>query len=1075
MTSVQRVLVWFVTPAATANLQQRILSPLLAGALAVVAVLWASAASAESMEIDWIRQFGSAGPANDFAQAVDSDGNVYVAGETGGTLPGLTSAGVSDAFIRKYDADGNQVWTRQFGSSSLDVALGIAADTSGVYVAGRTNGTLPGQTSAGESDAFVRKYDANGTEVWTRQFGSASSEEATAVAVDASGVYVAGRTFGTLPGQTSAGESDAFVRKYDVDGNQVWTRQFGTSSVDVASGIAADTSGVYVAGRTGGTLPGQTSARFDDAFVRKYDADGNEVWTRQFGSSNFDLAMGIAVDASGVYVAGETRGALPGQTSSGSGDAFVRKYDASGNEVWTRQFGTSSFDLASGVAVDASGVYVAGQTLATLPGQTSAGSSDAFIRKYDTDGLEVWTRQFGSSFHDAANGVAVDFSGVYAAGRTDGVLPGQTSAGAADVFVRKYDGNGTEVWTRQFGGPGPAEDLAQAVDSDGNVYVAGATAGTLPGQTSAGSGDAFVRKYDADGNELWTRQFGSSSTDQAIGVASDASGVYVVGRTEGALPGQTHAGSPDAFIRKYDTSGAEMWTRQFGTSHFDLASGVAADTSGVYVVGLTDGALSDQTSAGASDAFVRKYDASGNEVWTRQFGSPSFDSALGIGVDASGVYVTGRARDTLPGQTSAGADDAFVRKYDTSGSEVWTRQFGTSGVDAANAVSMDASGVYVAGLTTGTLPGQTSAGGQDAFIRKYDASGTEAWTRQFGTSGLESANSVAVNDSEVYVSGSTNGTLPGQASAGGSDALIRKYDASGNEGWTLQFGTSGFDAANGVAADASGVYVSGLTSGTLPGQTSSGGTDAFVAKFSGPTVESISAPSDPVLVETEITVSGTFSNTDALDTHTAVWDWDDGSTSTGTVVESGGSGTVSGTHTYTSPGVYTLKLTVTDDDGASDSAVFEYVVVYDPEGGFVTGAGSFDSPAGAYTADPALTGRARFGFVSKYQKGATIPTGETQFDFRVANFSFRSTSYEWLVVSGAKAQYKGSGTINGAGDYGFLLTATDGEVNGGGGQDKFRIKMWDKATGAVIYDNQKGDADDAETTTVISGSIMIHK
>jgi hypothetical protein len=129
----------------------------------------------------------------------------------------------------------------------------------------------------------------------------------------------------------------------------------------------------------------------------------------------------------------------------------------------------------------------------------------------------------------------------------------------------------------------------------------------------------------------------------------------------------------------------------------------------------------------------------------------------------------------------------------------------------------------------------------------------------------------------------------------------------------------------------------------------------------------------------------------------------------------------------------------------------------------------------AYLADPALSGRANFGFESKYQKGATAPTGETEFQFQLANLSFHSDSYEWLVVSGARAQYKGSGTISGAGDYGFLLTAVDGQIPGGGGSDKFRIKIWDKATSQVVYDNQLGATDDAAPTTVIGGgSIVIH-
>src|SRR5262249_55251805 len=162
----------------------------------------------------------------------------------------------------------------------------------------------------------------------------------------------------------------------------------------------------------------------------------------------------------------------------------------------------------------------------------------------------------------------------------------------------------------------------------------------------------------------------------------------------------------------------------------------------------------------------------------------------------------------------------------------------------------------------------------------------------------------------------------------------------------------------------------------------------------------------------------------------------------GTVTGSYGVGTVSGSHTYKAAGVYTVTLTVTDATAhTTGQSVFQYVVVYDPTAGFVTGGGWINSPAGAYSANPSPTGKATFGFVSQYQNGNNVPTGNTQFQFNLANFSFQSTSYDWLVISGAKAKYKGTGTVNGAGSYGFQLTAWDGDVSGGGGIDRFRIKV----------------------------------
>ena len=239
------------------------------------------------------------------------------------------------------------------------------------------------------------------------------------------------------------------------------------------------------------------------------------------------------------------------------------------------------------------------------------------------------------------------------------------------------------------------------------------------------------------------------------------------------------------------------------------------------------------------------------------------------------------------------------------------------------------------------------------------------------------------------------------------------------------------------------------------------------------TVNPISAPLDPVQVNAPITASASFTDPGTLDTHTAIWDWGDGNTSAGTVLEINGSGSVSGGHTYAAAGVYTLKLTVTDEDGGTGQSIYQYVVVYDPNAGFVTGGGWINSPAGAYLPNLTLTGKLNIGFNAKYQKGTTVPTGQTELDFHAANLDFHSTGYQWLVIAGAKAQYKGMGTINGTGNYGFMVTGLDGSLSGG--TDKLRIKIWDNASGAVVYDNQMGAADTADPTTPLGGgNIALH-
>ena len=236
--------------------------------------------------------------------------------------------------------------------------------------------------------------------------------------------------------------------------------------------------------------------------------------------------------------------------------------------------------------------------------------------KYNSSGTKEWTKQLGSSGRDSANGVATDSSGnVYVTGVTYGGLDWNTSAGANDLFVVKYNSSGTKEWTKQLGSASSDFANGVATDSSGNVYVAGATYGGLDGNTSAGKADLFVVKYNSSGTKKWTKQLGTSKHDRARGVATDSSGnVYVTGDTYGGLDGNTSAGYNDLFVVKYNSSGTKQWTKQLGSSSRDYDYGVATDSSrNVYVSGDTYGGLDNNTNAGYNDLFVVKYNSSGTK------------------------------------------------------------------------------------------------------------------------------------------------------------------------------------------------------------------------------------------------------------------------------------------------------------------------------------------------------------------------------------------------------------------------------------------------------------------------------
>jgi hypothetical protein len=258
---------------------------------------------------------------------------------------------------------------------------------------------------------------------------------------------------------------------------------------------------------------------------------------------------------------------------------------------------------------------------------------------------------------------------------------------------------------------------------------------------------------------------------------------------------------------------------------------------------------------------------------------------------------------------------------------------------------------------------------------------------------------------------------------------------------------------------------------------SGGGNTNLTVNNAAPAIGSVTGgPSEPQVIGSSVAFTVNFTDVGTQDAHTCRFTWDDGQTTT--VSPTGtGDGSCAATHAYLMPGVYTVQFQVSDDDTGTVDTRFEFVVIYDPSGAFVTGGGWIVSPTGAYVANPSLTGRANFGFVSKYQRGANVPTGQTEFQFQVGNLNFHSSEYQWLVVAGAKAQYKGSGTINGTGNYGFMVTAADGAISGGGGTDKFRIKIWNTSTGATVYDNVVGASDDIDSASpqiISGGSIVIH-
>jgi hypothetical protein len=411
-----------------------------------------------------------------------------------------------------------------------------------------TDGTVELSAPSSKSDRVCVRPE------WVRQFGAGESWflYGWALSTDAaSNVYVICNVNG---GGADMVPQRMLLKKYDKTGTFAWQSQFGapagSPTRDTPLGVATGLDGsVYVVGRTEQLT--HLAEGTVDAFVRKYDAAGGELWTRQFDIWGWDEAFSVAVDSQGlVYVLGRTQTEPPALAQTA---AFLRKYDPSGDEAETHMIELGSDYSVPTMAIDSEdNVIFAGHVSTALPGQTAFGNQDGFVAKYDGEGHELWTHQLGTAEHDSVTSITIaEDDSIVIAGTTSGTLPGQpANAGFSDAFVMKLDGGGKDLWTWQWGTVGP--DVAQAVSAHrttGDIYVATFSTTYGPPDDAVGEKDTSVRHLDPDGHLVMSRRIGSN-TDRAYGIdATHAGSVFLTGSTMG-LPGQEQANQDQAYVMR---------------------------------------------------------------------------------------------------------------------------------------------------------------------------------------------------------------------------------------------------------------------------------------------------------------------------------------------------------------------------------------------------------------------------------------------------------------------------------------------------------------------------------------------
>ncbi len=531
------------------------------------------------------------------------------------------------------------VSTKAMGSTGSDVAETVATDSAGnIYKAGRFSGTVnfnpdgsDMRTSNGSTDCYLTSYTEDGTYRWTKAFGGTSTDRIEDIAFDSEdNIYVTGSFFATAnfnpdgsDSQTSAGERDVFVSKWNANGTYGWTRIVGDSARQQGRGLAVDANGhIYVIGNYRGTIDfdifGGTDTHLNsggnnDMFITKWNANGTYGWTKTFGSAGDDEVGTIALDSQGnPYIAGEYRlNAQPNinfnpdgsdiHVGSGYLDAFITKWNADGTYGWTKSYVSFGGNWALGVAISGEDVYAAGYFSGTMnfhssggtDSRTSTGGNDVFLTKITTDGTYGWTKTFGGTSQDIANDISLGATGnVYLTGYFSGTadfnpdgVDSRTSSGSSDMFLAAFSPEGDYKFTRTTGGTGADQAYDVATGADGRLYQVGSFSSTvnfnpdgIDSRTSSGLEDTYISSFVVtDYHYISGVPTGIDIVDPATGISATDSQLGIEYSPNKLLRLLTDDGTPIADINVDMTSDSD-WSGIAGG--VDLAAGKS------YVHGL---------------------------------------------------------------------------------------------------------------------------------------------------------------------------------------------------------------------------------------------------------------------------------------------------------------------------------------------------------------------------------------------------------------------------------------------------------------------------------------------------------
>ncbi|MDN3687135.1 hypothetical protein [Cyclobacterium jeungdonense] len=753
-------------------------------------------------------------------------------------------------------------------------------------------------------------------------------------------------------------------------------------------------------------------------------------WDKTFGGSSDDYLLSTTPCPDGGYLlAGYSESPVSGNktaNSNGFTDFWIVKTDGNGKKVWDKTFGANLWDVfGSTIPTSDGGYLLAGYSYSPASGdksEDSKGEWDYWVVKIDANGNKVWDNTFGGSDYDLLSSTSPGPDGGFLlAGYSDSPASGdksEDSKGSRDYWVVKTDGNGNKVWDKTLGGSGDDVLHVTIPTSDGGYLLAGESnspASCDKSENRKGGIDYWVVKIDGNGNKVWDKTLGGSNDDRLFCATHSPDGGYLL------------AGESD--------------------------SPASGDKSG--------------NKKGFSDYWVVKIDGLGNKVWDKTIGGSSGDGPKSfIPTPDGGFLLAGDSWSDATGDKSEdniGSADYWVVKIDGSGNKVWDKTIGGSSYDYLYSTNASPDGGYLlAGSSDSPASGnksEDSKGGLDYWVVKLQE--------------VVEDNEAPVIEAIAPITVTTDaGTCT--ASVAFSAEVTDNYDASVSPVFSILLDGASTEICSPYTFPLGETLVF-VNATDAAGNCADEQTFTVTVTNNAPMIiGALKALVGSIPVGTTVTVSDVVTDNNLA---AASWHWSDGSVSPATLVFDSTTETylVRGERTFENSGTYTVELRVADLCGVTAAHSYQHIFMVDgSDRGKVIGVGSIYSPRGAYTADASLTGSARF-LVSFHNHNKSKPIGSVLFRFGRANLNFWAWDLDWMSIEGAAVQLRGEGRINGRGRYGFFLSLVDAAMQKGG-RDRLRIKIWERYSGRVVYDNEIGSPENAIPGRALSwGGIGVYQ